>query len=439
MSTTTGQFTENRLKSLSATLDDPDWMLDRRLDALKAFKNTPMPTLKDEEWRYTDISGLDLDQVRHRTPDSEREPIPTDRLEDFTSTNKDSSIVVQEGTEIIEESLKSEIADKDVVVTPLREAVREHEDVAKEHFMTTAVPPEAGKFQALHGAFWNSGIFVYIPPNVTVDLPINVLIWGGATGGIFNHTLVVAGEGSSARLIFEMESEDGPDQALITETTEVFAKANASVEVHAVQDWGPNTYNFSKKRAVAERDSNVTWMNGFFGAKLSKTDVDTLFKGEGCEAENLGIFFGGGDQHMDIASNAYHSARYTNSYMLTKGVLRDRASSVYLGLINIDEDGGQTNSFLSEHTLLLSDDARANAKPNLEIDTNDVSASHGATVGRVDEEQLFYLMSRGIPRDVALSLVVDAFFSAVIQRVDDEYSRDLFQRYIKERSDSIGE
>lgn len=316
-----------------------------------------------------------------------------------------------------------------VVLEDLRGALKRHPELLKRYFMTEAVPVGENKLTALHGALWSNGAFLYLPEGVQASLPLETLsATSGSGAGFFNHTLIVAEKGS--RLVF-LETQHSPPteiQSLHTDLVEVFVGEGAKVDFLSLQDWSPKAYHFSIKRAVVGRGGSMRWIFGSFGAKLSVLKVATVLRGEEAYSGNFGVFFGRGEQHLDVTADTFHLAPYTRGESLTKGVVEDSATSVYRGLIKIERAARKTDTFLSGLILLMSKTAKANALPSLEINTNDVKAKHSNSVGQIDEEQLFYLMSRGLERREAERMIVEGFFEPILDKISFEEVAGEFRR-----------
>ncbi len=382
-------------------MNEAEWMKKIRMDAWEKFQQLPTPTMRDEEWKYTNMSDLDLVRVNPST-------INKMKLE-----------------------ISNELKNRGVVLSDLRDALENHEELVKKYFSSVVTPSK--KFDSLNFAMWNNGIFLYVPKNVEISIPIRVSFLTKDVSGIFTHNLIVLEENSSVNFYEEYSSNENKKQSLQSGVTEIVAKEGSSLDFVSVQEWNDNFYDFSIKRAVLEKNAIVNWTFGCFGGKTTKWNIETVFNGEGSQSKNLGIFFGSSSQHFDITTNAYHMVPHTTNDILTKGVLKDDATSVYHGLISVEKDAQKTDSYLADHTLLLSDNALANSIPELKIEANDVRATHGATIGKIDEEQLFYLMSRGLKREEAEMLIVRGFFEPVISKISMEDIRDKIQRIIERR------
>ena len=399
-------------------------MLSAREEAWRIYQSIPMPTPNDEEWRRTDIRPLRLNQI---VPFQAETPKPLANAGDLpawlkkkvvTDTDAGGWLINRDGS-AVHRQLADALAEKGVVFTDLETAVYDHSDLVKEHFMTTAVPPETSKFAALHGAFWTGGTFLYVPKNVEVEVPLYGLTYqSSAERNSLGHVLIVADEGSSVTFVDESDSPTSPDspQALHAGVVEIHLKEAALVRYIGLQDWGRNVWNFSVERAVMARDSVMQWYLAAFGSHLTKANLEVTLNGPGASAELVGLMFLDKDQHMDHRTYQNHISGLTGSDLLFKAALLDEARSVYQGTIEIHKDAQRSDAYQQNRNLLLSKQARADSIPALEIEANDVRCTHGATAGPVDDEYIFYLMARGIPHHEAERLVVDGFFQEVIQR-----------------------
>jgi Fe-S cluster assembly protein SufD len=428
--TETAIFTRDAVTSLAERLNEPAWMREKRQTAWAVFEETPMPTLHDEDWRRTDISGLKWEQLRLPGENIVQPVAHMADLPDYLRTALDEGreaagrLALVNG-QVVYHELAGELAARGVTFTDMTTAVREHPDLVQRYFMTECVTPGDGKFPALHAALWQGGAFIYVPDNVEIKQPFQVAIALEGTGtAIFPHTLIVVGRSAAVTCIEETVSPDGAGQALNDGVVEIIASDGAQVHYVEVQRWGNNVFSFNTQRAVHRPDSRVVWEMGQLGSRLTKTYVDNILTGNGSSAEFNGVYFVSGGQHLDLDTLTHHVGRGTGGDLLLKGAARDQARAVFQGMIKIEPGGQQTNAYLKNDNLLLTDRARVDSIPSLKIDANDVRASHGATVGRVDEEQVFYLQSRGIPRDVVVRMIVEGFFASVFDRMSQERVRE---------------
>jgi Fe-S cluster assembly protein SufD len=429
-----GVFSLGEVEALSAQLNEPAWLSDKRKTAWSVFEETPMPTSSDEDWRRTDIRKVKWQKFQLAGPASFA---PGDgqitKLADVPEYVRDAveeshaaagRLIIANGRVVYQE-LDPALADKGVIFTDLSTAVADHPDLVQKYLGTEAVPPSNSKFAALNSALWQGGVFLYLPKEVEVEPPFQAaFVVEGEGSTIFPRVLLVGDTYSSATYIEENISLGEHGQALNTGVTEIYAGDGAQIRHVDVQRWGEDVYNFNVKRSVGQNDSMVIWETGQLGGRLTKSYYDSLLPGNGSMMEFNGIYFMQGKQHLDVDTLMNHIGFATSGDLLLHGALKDRSRSVFTGLIKIEPSGQQTNSYLKNENLLLDRKARSDSIPSLEIDANDVRASHGATIGRIDEEYIFYLMSRGIPRSTAVRMVVEGFFYKVFDRMHNERVRE---------------
>ena len=401
---------------------EPDWLAQRRLHAWKVYETTPMPTERMEEWRYTDLAQrLPLDQLHLPSavlliddPATWPEPLKHTMRDDPDS----SGHIVLLGGNVVHADIQPSLASRGVVLTSLRKAVEEHPELLKEHLATQAVPPEEGKLQALNAALWTDGVFLYVPRGVRLESPVRVTRWvSGAGTAYFTRTLIVAEPASQVSYVDEVLSEDLDSHTFTSTSVEVIARDSARVQYVAVQRLGRGVFYQSAQSTLADRDSTLDTLNVSLGGTTTRVDLNARLLGPGANSNMLGLYFGDGDQHFDHNTSQDHLAPATRSDLLYKGALDGGSHSVFRGIIRVAKRAQQTDAYQTNRNLVLSQGARADSLPKLEIEADDVRCSHGATVGQLDEEALFYLMSRGISRDQAERLVVLGFLGEVLQRL----------------------
>lgn len=383
--------------------DEPEWMIRSRVEAWKEFERLPMPTKRDEDWRYTDLGNLDLNK--------------------FSLGN---------GL-VLNHRIKNEFRKERIVFMDMNNALIDYPDVFKKYFMTQCFIPEENKFVAFNAALWNSGTFLYVPEGVEIDKPLYSSMFATSGSSIFTHNLVVLEEGAKINYIEEYLSRYRESNVLCNDITEIILNDSSKLNLVSLQSWGLNVLNFSTKRAILNKNNSLNIIFGSLGGKLSRLDVDTVFKGKNSTSKNLGLFFGVRDQHIDILTNAVHLAPHTSYDIITRGALKDNATSFYKGLIKIKKEAPETNSMLTDNTLILGKNAYSTSIPSLEIENSNVQAGHAASSGEIDEEQLFYLMSRGLKREIAEMLVVEGFFEPIIKSINFENIRGRFQKIIRGR------
>ena len=422
-------FTREAVEALSRAKGEPAWVLEARLRAWEIYEATPMPTARDEEWRRTSIRALKLDQVlpfgAGTMPKATLAALPSDVRAGLSEEGR-AGLLVQHNSGMVFHMISEEATKQGVIFTGLDEAVREHPELVQKYFMSEAVTPDHDKFSALHGAFWSGGTFLYVPRGVTIETPFQTRVFADADApGIFAHTLMVVEESAHAVLIDEFISPTAESgQGFSCGSVELHAGKNAHVRYFSVQDWGRHVWHFNTQRLIADRDSTTNSLTILLGSKLTKTNVESSLRGEGSTSEMLGIYFGDGKQHFDQHTMQDHVKPNTTSDLLFKGALRDRARQVFSGMIKVEPGAQKTNAYQANRNLLLSDKARVDSMPKLEIGANDVRCTHGATMGQVEPEYLFYLRSRGLNREEAERMIVEGFLDEIVRRIPLEEVRD---------------
>ena len=402
--------------------DEPTWLKERRSHAWSVYEATPMPTTKLEEWRYTDLSKkLDLETLSL----SEAETAPDDpsawpaRLRATMDEDHAASghIVFIDG-HVVHADLDSDLASQGVVLKSLHEAVDSHAELVQEHLAAEALPPEEGKFSSLNAALWVDGIFLFVPKGVQLELPIRVTRWLSEAGTAYmSRVLIVAENHSQVSYVDEVVSNDFTTQMFTSTAAEVIAKDGAQVQFVSVQRLGRGSFYHSVQRTLANRDATLDTLNVGLGASVSRVDLNAKLLGPGATSDMLGLYFGDGSQHFDFNTSQDHTVPNTSSDLLYKGALDGASRSVFRGIIRVHEGAQRTDAYQTNRNLLLSNDARADSLPNLEIEADDVKCSHGATVGELDADAKFYLMSRGLDRVQAERLVVLGFLGEVLARL----------------------
>lgn len=408
-------FSLDTLNELIARRDEPEWVRERRLDAWKTYESIPMPARTDEEWRRTDLRRLKLDDYEPEGAESGHSGtlIPqAERNEIF------AGFLGLHNGKRVEYQFSEDARARGVIFTDLATAVREHGDLLQRYFMTQAVPPSDSKFAALHGAFWTNGVFVYVPRGVSVEQPLRVVVSGELAGhSSLSHTLIVLGEDAQATFAEDFISPADEAQGFSDRALEIITGRGARLHYIGAQRWGHKVYDFHTERAVLGQDSTVILQTIELGSKLSKGRVEGVLKGDGGNIKLLGLYVEDKDQHLDRYTLQDHYGANCVSDLLFKGVLADQARSVYSGLIKVHPGARGTAAYQQNRNLLLSRHARADSIPNLEIGCNDIiGCSHGATAGKVDEEELFYLMCRGLTRIDATHLIVEGFIDPIIEQ-----------------------
>ncbi|PHQ40010.1 Fe-S cluster assembly protein SufD [Halorubrum persicum] len=394
-------LSEDTVRRIAEERDEPEWLLETRLNALSALETAELPdVIQTPGRRWTDLEALDFESL-------------VDPLNQSDTTERS-------------------VGDDEVVVLPFTEAFDEYGDVIEANF-GSVLDPEHNYLTALSVALFTTGTFVYVPEGVDVeDVTVRAEM---NSRSLFSQTLVVAEESSSVTILESIEPGDGEvdGDRYFSNLVEIAAGENASVQFGSLQNLDDETYTYSLKRADVGVYGTVDWIESNFGSKLTRSDVESELNGDGAESQIVGTFFGTEDQHFDINARVWHQAEHTTADLVTRGVLDDVARSVYEGVQDVGNDAWNTSSYQRENTLMLSDDAEADASPKLIINNHDTEASHSATVGQVDAEDLFYLESRSIDSHTARNMLVEGFFVPVLEEIAVDEFRDDVEELVFER------
>ena len=405
-----------------------------RTRAFAAYSRTKMPTTSEEAWRRTDLRSFPADAFR-LPKDGEFEDLPAvpeDLLAPLVGDKHGGQIVLTPGGSTVE--LDEALAKKGVIFTDLKTAEREHPALLQKMVAKT-VSPEEGKFASVAGAFSQNGVVLYVPKGVQVEEPLHSVLWGpGENLAHLSHILVLIDEGASATFVHESASptEHGLN-SMHAGLVEIQVLQGANFKFVELQSWGKHVWNFSHERVRVERDANLDWIFGAIGSRLTKNFSELDLAGQGAVGRMSGFYFTEANQHLDHDTQQNHLAANTSSDLLFKGALKGKSRSVWQGMIYVAPGAQKTDGYQANRNLVLDDQARADSIPGLEILADDVRCTHGATVGKLEEEPLFYLESRGIPRKDAARLVVEGFFDPIMQRIPFEGVRERFQQAILEK------
>lgn len=424
-------MTREGVEQLSASKNEPEWMLEMRLRAWQIFEMLPMPSRQDEEWRRTDIRALKLENLApFAVPSGSSVESPL-RLD-----GNSAGLLTQQNSLTVDRSVQEDLQQRGIIFTDLDTAVREHPELVKEYFMTDAVPADYDKFAALNGAFWSGGTFLYVPRDVDIALPLRSLYTLTAGGtSLFTHTLAVIEPGSRVTYVEEYASNRIEQQSLNAGVAEIFLKQGAHLTFVTLQEWMGDVFDLSTQRALIDRDSQLDWLVIGVGEGTTRSNLETALIGSGATAQMLGILWGYRNQHTAYHTAQDHVAPHTNSDLLYKAALTDESKAVFSGRIRVEKGAQGTDAYQTNRSLLLSEKAAAFPSPNLEIEANEVRCSHGASVGKVDQDQLFYLMARGISKEVATRMIVEGFFHEVLAREPADTIRENLRELIVRKMD----
>ena len=408
------------------------WLDERRASALAAYEAEPVPTWRRSGFWTTSLRNLDLDSLEARRYERSGElPAP---LTEALGADEVGAIVVQRGASTVHEEIDPELAAQGVVVTSLERALEEHADLVEEYYMRR-LSHEEGKFAAAAAAFWSGGAFVYVPRDVKVEKPIQVA-YVIDEGGVaqYAHTLAIVGEHSECSIREYCLGAPIEGQSLHAGGFELYARPGSNVKLAHFHDWGPGEiYDISTKRVEVARDAHVGWVPVHLGARLLKQTLDLVTAEPGSDMRHTGLYFTEGDEHLDLFTTDKHEAGHTTGDTVWKGALTGNSRASYEGLIHIVPNAQESHTYLQTHQMLLSQKAKGDAIPSLIVETDSVSASHGGTVGELDEDQIFYMTSRGIPRSEAVRVLVEGYFEEVVQRLEDPGLEGLVRRRIAEK------
>ena len=400
-------LSEETVRQISEERDEPEWLLETRLLALSALEELDLPdVIQTPGRRWTNLENLDFEA-----------------LVDPLSAADDTERVAAEGAH----------------VEPFVDALDEHEELVRERF-GSVVDPESNYLTALSTALFTTGTLVYVPADVDAE---DITIRAGMNSrSLFSHTLVVTEQSSSATILERVTSGAGDNAApeaaddgarYFSNLVEIDAGENSYVQYGSLQHLDDDTYTYSLKRGDADTYSTINWIEGNLGSRLTRSDVETELNGDSSETKIVGAFFGHDDQHFDVNARVWHNAEHTTADLVTRGVLDDTARSVYEGVQDVGREAWDTSSYQRENTLMLSDESEADASPKLIINNHDTEASHSATVGQVDQEDLFYMTSRSVPDRVARNMLVEGFFVPILDEIEVEEMREDIETLVSER------
>lgn len=421
-------YTVEDVKALSAANNEPEWLQASRLAAWALYDELPMPTLNDEDWRRTDYRHIRWDEADKiiSNGDVRLDVVPPQNLEPLIG-DEQGGLLVFVDNQLVRYEVAPALTEQGVIFTDLLTAARDHADLVRDNLMTKAVLPSDGKFAALHAALWTHGVFLHVPRNVVVELPLHVVMYNSKDGASLGHSLVVVEENAQATVVVDYASADGEQHSAFIGATELLVGDAANLQYVALQDWNRKTFEFSHQRARVGRDAELDWIVGVMGGQLIKAYLEIEIDGLGGSARMSSMFFADKDQHFDLDTQQNHNAPLTTSDLLFKGAAKDTARTVWQGMIKSLPKMQKIDGFQACRNLLLSDDARMDGIPGLEIEADDVACSHAATFGTLEEEPIHYLMSRGIPRGEAEVILAEGFFDELLQRIPFERVRDRLQ------------
>ena len=419
-------FTHEMLK-----LEGP--LKDYRQKAWDEFSRLPLPTTKEESWRRTDLRNLPADRFNLLSPGFQQvfQPVPDDLLQPLAGSQHGGQILLLPDQAQV--NLDPDLVNKGVIFTDLQTAEVLHPDLV-ERMAGEIVRSQEGKFAAMAAAFAGNGVVLYVPKGVIIEQPLHSVLWGGGYNmAHISHLLIWVDEGASLTYVHESAS---PHQIpnLHAGLVELKVSDGANLRFVELQSWGDQVWNFSHERAQVGRDANLDWIFGAIGSQVTKNFSSLDLVAPGATGRMSGFYFSNGQQHLDHDTRQNHLAPNTTSDLLFKGALKGSSRSVWQGMIYVAPGAQKTDGFQANRNLVLSPSARADSIPGLEILADDVRCTHGATVGKIDPDPMFYLLSRGIPHEDAERLIVEGFFDPIMQRIPFEGVRERFQKAILDKT-----
>ena len=439
-------LTPEIIKEISAEKKDPDWMRDFRLNSLEIFERTPMP-----DWGPS-IEGLDMDNiVTYVRPNAERmntrwEDVPDDIKDTFerlgipqAERTSLAGVGAQYDSELVYHNVRKEVAALGVVYTDIESALHgEYADMIRERFMHL-VPPTDHKFAALHGAVWSGGSFVYVPPGVSVEIPLQSFFRLNAPGaGQFEHTLIIVDEGADLHFIEGCSAPKYNVANLHAGCVELYVGKNAKLRYSTIENWSKNMYNLNTKRARVEEGGKIEWISGSFGSHVSYLYPMSVLKGAGARSEFTGVTFAGAGQNLDTGCKVVHGAPDTTSYVNTRSISKDGGISTFRSAVVVEPKAVNSRSSVSCQSLMVDDISRSDTIPAMDIRTAKADIGHGARIGRISDDAVFYLMSRGLSEDEARALIVSGFADNVSKELPLEYAVEMNNLIRIEMKGAIG-
>ena len=423
---------EETVLKVSAEKNDPEWMRDFRLKCLKLYNEMEMP-----KWGPS-IEGLDMDRitsyVRHKSEMKNNwEDVPEDIKNTFerlgipqAERESIAGVGAQYDSELVYHNVKDEVAAQGVIYTDIESAMKtEYADMIKSHFMTL-IPPTDHKFAALHGAVWSGGSFVYVPKGVKVDIPLQSYFRLNAAGaGQFEHTLIIVDEGADLHFIEGCSAPKYNVANLHAGAVELFVAKNARLRYSTIENWSKNMYNLNTKRALIEENGIMEWVSGSFGSHTGYLYPMTILKGDHSKMEFTGITFAGKGQNLDTGAKVVHQGVGTTSVINSKSISKDGGIGTYRSSVVIQSSAKKAKASVSCDSLMVDSISRADTIPGMDIRTDDADVGHEAKIGRISDDAIFYLMSRGISEEEAKAMIVSGFANPVSKELPLEYAVEM--------------
>ncbi len=438
-------LTEELVRFISKSKNEPNWMLEKRLSGLKWFNKTPVPN-----WG-PDLSKLNLNKIKYFIKPGAKESRKWEDVPEEirkvaerigipeAEKNSLSGAGFQFDSDMIYHNLKKEWEEQGVIFENMDVALQKYPEIVKKYFMTKCIPVNDHKFIMLHSAVWSGGTFIYIPENVRVKVPLQAYFrMNSKQGGQFEHTLIIADKNSEVHYIEGCSAPVYSENALHAGCVELFVHEGARIRYSSVENWSKNTYNLNTKRAIVEKNGVVEWINGNLGSGVTMLYPCSVLVGEGARSDSLGIAFAGPGQNQDTGSKVIHAAPNTSSTIKAKSISKGGGIVSYRGYVRVANNAKNTKCSVVCDALLIDDKSTSNTFPFMKINTNKVDIAHEASVGKIGEEQIFYLMSRGLTEEQAMQMIVSGFIEPIVKQLPLEYAIELNKLIELEMEGSVG-
>jgi Fe-S cluster assembly protein SufB len=436
---------EDVVRDISAKKSEPEWMLAMRLKGLKLFDKKPMPT-----WG-SDLSGIDFDNIKYFVRSTEKQAASWDELPADIKNTYDrlgipeaekqrliAGVAAQYESEVVYHQIREDLEQQGVLFLDTDTALREHEELFREYF-ASVIPVGDNKFASLNTAVWSGGSFIYVPPGIKVDIPLQAYFRINTENmGQFERTLIIADEGSSVHYVEGCTAPVYSSDSLHSAVVEIIVKKDAHVRYTTIQNWSNNVYNLVTKRTAVHAGGRMEWIDGNIGSKVTMKYPACFLLGEGAQGETLSVAFAGPGQHQDAGAKMVHAAPHTSSNIVSKSVARGGGRTSYRGLVQVQEGAHGSRSNVVCDALLVDTISRSDTYPYVDVREDDVSLGHEATVSRVGEDQLFYLMSRGLAEQEAMAMVVRGFVEPIARELPMEYALELNRLIELQMEGSVG-
>ena len=436
---------EDVVRNISALKSEPQWMLDLRLKGLKLFGKKPMPT-----WG-SDLSGIDFDNIKYFVRSTEKQATSWDELPADIKNTYDrlgipeaekqrlvAGVAAQYESEVVYHQIREDLEQQGVIFVDTDTGLREHEELFREYF-GSVIPVGDNKFAALNTSVWSGGSFIYVPKGVKVDIPLQAYFRINTENmGQFERTLIIADEGSSVHYVEGCTAPTYSSDSLHSAVVEIIVKKDAHVRYTTIQNWSNNVYNLVTKRTAVHEGGRMEWIDGNIGSKVTMKYPACYLLGERASGETLSVAFAGPGQHQDAGAKMVHAAPFTTSNIVSKSVARGGGRTSYRGLVQVQEGAHGSRSNVVCDALLVDTISRSDTYPYVDVREDDVSLGHEATVSKVGEDQLFYLMSRGLAEDEAMAMVVRGFVEPIARELPMEYALELNRLIELQMEGSVG-